>query len=100
MAADFELWWIRGNEERPVDESRSIVLQSMRGDRIVPRVGPLVVEFKSNEEKNAFFDNGLAQLIRSLNAKPAFSKKGIDFLPINAKDPRPFDDGEFGFDLY
>lgn len=100
MTTGYELWWIKGNEDRPVDEKRSIVLQSMKGDRIAPKIGPLVIEFKNNEDKNAFFDNGLGQLIQALNAKPAFKNAGVDFLPINDRDPRPQAQGEYGFDLY
>ena len=79
---DYKTFFIKDNPDYNVKEDKSIVLQAMHGDDINYDVGPFVIEFATNEERNDFYvSDELKESITHLN-----KKYNTDFRPITARD--------------
>lgn len=73
--------FLNENPGYKVDEKRSVVFQPMHGDNIDYKIGPLVVEFTSRENRDLFFTSKIGEF------KAAIDRKyGADFQPVHAVD--------------
>ena len=87
-------WWIRDNETRPIDESRSIVLQPVRDGEIVTEIGPYALEFSSNVAMRFFYQESLDDLITYLDEKyhASFGEVSLSALEETQDDAQDTDD--------
>jgi hypothetical protein len=83
MSKDFTMFLLKDNPDAVVNESRSVILQAMRGDDIAYDIGPFVIEFNDTEARDLFFENGLSAFLKKLEQKYS----GIAFVPLSAHAP-------------